>query len=305
MNNNRENILKTLAYFNIFRYPLTKEEICNFHGLTVADEEIQQALFSLVADRSIFMIDEFYSLQNDVSLAARRRDGNLRAVEQMKKANRAARILSKFPYVKGLAISGSLSKNYADEKTDIDFFIITSANRLWIARTFMHLYKKFTFLTGRQHWFCMNYYVDESNLQINEKNIFTAMEIITLIPMYGADVLEDFMQANHWAFDFFPRFTALPKEMPPAGNNFLKRMLEKIFAGRFGNSTDNRLMKITDIRWKKKTRLQKRTEKGTVISMAVGKHYSKPNPRNFQEKVIEKYQSKVNTLFLLQAELQH
>ena len=293
---NQQTILKTLAYFNIFRYPLTKEEIHEFHAQPVDVNDIEDALAVLTSNQSIFKLDNFYSLQNETALAERRRLGNTRAAAQMNKADRAAKILSHFPFVKGLAISGSLSKNYADEKTDIDFFIITTANRLWIARTFMHLYKKLTFLTGKQHWFCMNYYVDEANLEIKEKNIFTAMEIVTLIPMYGETVLAEFAATNSWTKDFFPLFKGKEKDIIKK-KFFLKHWIEKIFSGNFGNGIDDRLMKITDQRWKKKTQMQKRTDKGAIVSMAVDKHYSKPNPKNFQEKVIEKYHNKVSCLF--------
>src|SRR2546430_6574247 len=88
--------------------------------------------------------------------------------------------------------------------TDIDFFIITSANRLWIARTCMHLFKKLTFLTGRQHWYCMNYYIDEEALNIEEHNIFTATELITLLPVCGNGTMQRFFQMNSWVSVYFP-----------------------------------------------------------------------------------------------------
>jgi hypothetical protein len=65
-------------------------------------------------------------------------------------------------------------------------FITTAKNRLWIARTLMHGLKKLTFLFNKQHYFCMNYYVDEvQQLQIREKNIYTAIEVATLMPSTG------------------------------------------------------------------------------------------------------------------------
>jgi predicted nucleotidyltransferase len=51
------------------------------------------------------------------------------AVKHIKKAKAVAKFLSWFPYIRGIAISGSLSKNFADENSDLDFFIITAANR--------------------------------------------------------------------------------------------------------------------------------------------------------------------------------
>ena len=296
MTTTEQNILKTLGYFDLFQYPLTKEEIYLFHAEPVLHSTIDTALETLVNDRSVFLLDEFYAVQNDISLAQRRRKGNLLAVEQMKRAGKVAKLLSKFPFTSGIAVSGSLSKNFANEETDIDFFIVTDANRLWIARTFMHLYKKFTFLTGHQNWFCMNYYVDEAGLEINEKNIFTAMEIVTLLPMQGKGSLNNFMAGNSWVKKYFPVERPVINDTPEMERGLFRRLIEKIFYGNFGNSIDKKLMNITDRRWQKKTQKHQLNSKGISMGMVVGRHFSKPDPKNFQNKVVERYNIKVQQL---------
>ncbi len=218
------------------------------------------------------------------------------AAEQMKTAFRAAKILSRFPYVKGLAISGSLSKNYSTKKTDIDFFIITTANRLWIARTLMHLYKKFTFITGRQDWFCMNYYVDEAGLEIEEKNIYTAIEIATLLPMQGGMSIGQFMIANAWTKKYLPLYHKNDQCLPEIKKGWFSKLIEMAFNNRMGEGLDNLFMKITDMRWKKKVQRNKKNDKGFNIGMKVSKHFSKPNPVFFQDKILEMYADKINKL---------
>src|SRR5262249_18548698 len=161
-------------------------------------------LDQLIGARCIYQHGEFYSLNHDHSLVARRIKGNRHARTMLDTAYKVSALLYRFPFVRGIGISGSLSKNFADEKADIDFFIITSKNRLWIARTLMHLFKKLTYLAGRQHWFCMNYYVDEEAMLIEEKNIFTAIELLTLVPVAGNGTLDSFFHVNAWAMDYFP-----------------------------------------------------------------------------------------------------
>ena len=291
-----QNILKTLGYFDLFQYPLTKEEIYSFHADTVSPWAVNNALEILVNEKIVFRLDEFYSLQNDHTRAQRRCAGNLLAAKQMKTAQKAALLLSKFPFTKGIAVSGSLSKKFADKNSDIDFFIVTAANRLWIARTFMHFYKKLTFLTGRQHWFCMNYYVDETELEIVEKNIFTAMEIITLIPMQGSTSFEKFFCENDWTKIFFPMHSPVSKNIPEIRQRRFVKIIEKIFSGQTGDRFDKWLMHITDRRWQNKTAKQQVNNKGRKIGMAVGRHFSKPDPQNFQAKVVRQYEDKVKHL---------
>jgi predicted nucleotidyltransferase len=288
--------LRTLGYFDLFHYPLNKVEICLFHAERVSIDIIESELELLESDKLIFRFDEFYTLQNDHSLIQRRKKGNQLAIEQMVTARKVAKLLSAFPFVKAVAVSGSLSKNFATEKTDIDFFIITDANRLWIARTCMHLYKKLTFLFGRQHWFCMNYYVDEAGLEIMEKNIFTATEIVTLRPMQGRNGLCDFVGSNEWTRNYFPSQQYTTANVPEIKPGFWRRSFEKIFSGSVGDVVDKLLMNITDRRWQKKARRKKLNAKGGSMGMAVGRHFSKPDPKNFQEKIMEQYRVKVQQL---------
>jgi predicted nucleotidyltransferase len=290
LKNTKHYILSTLIYFDIFHYPLTREEIQKFHGQTIAVAAIDEAIILLLEEQHIFLVDGFYSLHNNKLLAAERRRGNQLALQQMPIAKKAAKILSRFPYVKGLAISGSLSKNCATEKTDIDFFIITKANRLWIARTIMHVFKKLTFITGKQKWFCMNYYVDETGLEIVEKNIFTAMEIVTLLPMQGGECVQIFLQKNEWVKNYFPCCMPATGLVPEMKKGFTAKFVEKICNARFGYWLDTLLMNITDRRWQKKALISALNKKNRAIGMSVSRHFSKPRPENFQQKVVLQYE---------------
>lgn len=267
-----------------------------FNASEVNYSIMEQELETLVGSKTIFRIGEFYSLQNDHSLAERRRNGNQLASEHLKTACRIARFLYRFPYVKAIAVSGSLSKNFATDKTDIDFFIITAANRLWIARTCMHIFKKLTFLTRRQNWYCMNYYVDEEAMEIKEKNIFTAVEIVTLLPMHGKDSLDKFIKANSWTETFFPLKQLTSKTCGEFRKGLLSKCVEKIFSGTAGDFTDRKLMNMTAKRWQGKVQRQEKNSRGGLLGMSIDRHFSKPDPNNFQAKVIKAYQEKVEDI---------
>jgi predicted nucleotidyltransferase len=296
LNNLCQNILKTLAYFDIFNYPLTAEEIIQFLREKNTQSAFDESLKNLLQEKLIFKISRFYSLQNREMLAARRIEGNKRALHQLKIARRIAKFLSGFPFVKSVCVSGSLSKDFADKKSDIDFFIITEADRLWIARSFMHLFKKLSYLAGKQHWFCMNYYIDEKGMEIVEKNIFTAMEIVTLKPMQGGDCFKKFIHANYWTTNYFPeKKIFFPKDVQLKKIS-TRRWIEKIFRSRFGDSVERSLMNLTDKRWKKKTRQNKLNDHGDTVAMMVSKHFSKPDPEIFQTKVIKEYELRIDQL---------
>jgi len=290
-------ILKVLAYFDVFNYPLTKEEIHFFIEEEIDSAFINAGIRQLVTDKYVYSLGEFYSLQDNPLLSERRIKGNRNAEQILNTAYKISRILYQFPYVRGIGISGSLSKNFADKNADIDFFIITASNRLWIARTLLHFLKKVSYIFGRQHWFCMNYFIDEDLLEIEEKNIYTATELITLIPVCGDYCFQQFFLANNWASDYYLNYHFKNERfLKKSEQSFIKRIIEKLFNNQVGNGLDNLLMKLTTRRWQKKEAAQLLNIKGNRMGLRTGKHFSKPNPVFFQQKVLKRYADKLHEL---------
>lgn len=290
-------ILKSLIYFDIFNYPLSESDIKNFLECYVSDDVFTTALQQLVFDKIVFHAGKFYSLQNSLLHVEERIQGNLRAQKLLEKAAKIGAFIYKFPYVRAVAVSGSLSKNYADQKSDIDFFIIAKTDRLWIARTFLHLFKKLTFLTGNQHFYCMNYFVDEKALTIPEKNIYTAVEIATLMPVAGTFTMNKFFEDNDWTEKWLPRYDVKRNLKTAEGSSSFKKLTEWFFDSRIGDKFDNFLFNWTSHRWKRKEQRGLKNVKGKIMNLCTGKHFSKSNPETFQEKILAKYESKVEWLF--------
>jgi len=293
----KKDILATIAYFNMFEYPLKKNEIFLFLGHCDDFSEFERALNFLTNDSVIFKIGEFYGLHNNFALVMKRQKGYEKAIHMLKKAEKSAKLISAFPFIKGVAISGSLSKYFADDQTDVDFFIITAPNRLWIARTFLHLLKKLTYLLNMQDLFCMNYFIDESEPVILEKNIYTATEVATILPIRGVDAFETFFNANSWIKNFLPNRSIYLPEIKETKKTWLRYLTEKLLDNRFGDFLDNYLMKLTAKSWNSKTLSNKRNNKGILLSMHIGKHYSKPNPEIFQKRLLQRYENSLTDIF--------
>ena len=312
----RPSILKVLAYFDLFNYPVTIDEILFFLDKEVPLIDLEAELKTLTNEGLVFPSEPsipfgpstlsgqpqgsaplFYSLQNNPELTVRRLRGNRHADDLLKIAARISRQLYRFPYVRGVGISGSLSKHFADEQADIDYFIITRRNRLWIARTLMHLFKKLNYLRNRENWYCMNYYVDEEALEIKEKNIFTATEMITLLPASGNGGLVKFFDANNWTSNYFPHYKNRTKTAEgPVPSSFIKKTVEKLLDNPLGDRLDDFLQRWTSRRWQKKEQRGDRNKKGNRMSLQNEKHFSRPNPENFQQHVLDRYASRISEL---------
>lgn len=296
LNNGITVILRTLVYYDIFNYPLTEKDIMANCGLLQADHEpCRGALDYLVEKGIIYKLGDYYSLQNNYMSVERRIKGNKLAKRWMKKARRFSRFISWFPYVRGISLSGSLSKGFIGEDPDIDYFIITKPNRLWLARTFLIAFKKI-FLFNSYKYFCLNYFIDTDNLEIEEKNLFTATEIATMIPVLGGDIKKKFFEHNHWIRDYFPNYQINELEdVSYVSNNWFKRFIEFSFNGKIGERLDDHFMKLTIRHWSKKFKNNFADDEFDLLFKSK-KNISKHHPQNFQKVVLNAYENKLKEL---------
>lgn len=281
----------------MFLHPLTEDEIRLFLDQPIERKSLKALLAEMLMDGQIFYDNGLYSLRNEPVLMERRRKGNALAEKLLLTAYRNACFLQKFPFVRGVGISGSLSKKYADKGTDIDFFIVTVGNRLWIARTFLHLFKKLTYLVGKQHGFCMNYFIDEQALQIAERNVFTATEVVTLIPVCGDKAMADFFSENDWVQNYLPAQSPEKECVHPfLKDPWYKTLIEQLLQNKLGDWLDNRFMKITAVRWKRKEYRQQKNMKGDPVGLRISKHCARPNPEHLQKKLLGMLSAKLQKM---------
>lgn len=283
-------ILRALIYFDLFNYPLTAAEIIQYANVRLQHlSQAERALDFLTESLMIYRFGEFYSLKNDTSLIQRRIKGNQCASEIMPKALKRSKFIQKFPFVRSVNISGSLSKNYFDTTTDFDFFIITSPGRIWITRILLTFYKKI-FLLNNRKYFCINYYISSDALEIPDQNLFSATEIITLKNQTGERYYQKFIEANAWVLTHFPNFVPDYSHMELAGKQRFKNRIEKILSGKFGDKLDDLAYAIT-LRFLKKRYSHLRPEE-FKINMRTKKDASKHHPQGFQFKVLKAFDEK-------------
>jgi len=295
----KRDILAALCYFDIFDYPITQLEISHFIRNSYRLDEIAAGLHSLTVEQWIYKFGDLYTLQNDYDVITRRKKGNVKARQMLVTAKKVASILSSFPFVKGVAVSGSLSKNFADEDSDIDFFIITEKNKLWLARTILMAFRRLTILFRKQHWLCLNYFIDETLLEIEEKNIYTAIELATLLPFRGITTFHKFFRENQWTQMYLPNHILRVSYVEESKNPVLKQFFEFLFRNRLGNLLDSIFMRWTSFRFNKRIKNGIETSKGYLMDLKISKHYAKHNPDQLQKKITETYERKIANLFHL------
>ncbi len=287
-----ESILKSIAYFDIFHHPLHIDDLKRLGDYQ--DSDIFDELNSLVKKGIIYEYDSNYSLQNNVKqLVDERAKKITEAQKYFKKLPFYARIIKSFPYVEGIGVSGSLSKNVMHENGDIDYFIITSPNRLWICRTMLIAFKKIVLFNSRKY-FCVNYFVDTNNLEIRDKNMFTAIETSYLLPVYNHELIKQFKDQNGWSTSFINRFQHPLKTQDFRTKKKMSKIFEWLLNGKMGDQLDLYLMKFTYRKWQKK--FPNFDLSKFELTMRTNRGVSKHHPRDFQNKVLKAYLEKLEKL---------
>ncbi len=285
-------VLKTLLYFDVFYYPLTLQEIKdNCRQIYNSPQDLEAVLEELVSKKIIKKQNDFYFINEDNSIVERRQNGNLMADKFYKAAFLFSRLISWFPFVKGVCISGSLSKGYMEKDSDIDYFIITSPSRLWLCRTLLVLFKK-VFLLNSKKYFCVNYFIDTEHLAIPDKNLFAATELAFIHPTYNHELYMQFMKTNSWFKEFYPNKKEQENTKTlPQHKFFLKHFLEILFNGKAGEMLDNWCFRLTLKYWKKKFKNFDAAQ--FDLHLRSKKEVSKHHPNGFQIKVLAAYQIKI------------
>jgi len=295
INSLRRGIIRTLAYYDIFSYPLTASEVFqNLRENHSTVDKVTKELDDLCLEELIYRNGDYYLLTNDNNYINRRNEGKKIAEKRLKTARRVSSFISRFPFIRGILLSGSISKGFMENNSDIDYFVVTYPNRVWFSRLMLMIFKKI-FLLNSKKIFCINYFVDLENLEIEEKNIFTATELVTLLPMYGKDVYEELYSRNMWMKEFYPNFPRREtKEILNRNTGLFKSLLEKLFGNKIGDKIDDFAMALFDKFNKSKYKDYDQDE--FKIAFKSSKKESKHHPKFFQKKVLQEFDRRIKSL---------
>lgn len=283
-------VLLPLVYFDIFDHPLKAEEIVRFCPTKISILELEMKLKDGVDKNLIYKFSEYYTLKNNENIISDRIKAENRAEKSVPIARNKSKLIAKFPFVRSVCISGSLSKHIMQEDSDIDFFIITSPQKVWIARTLLIIYKKI-FLFNSHKYFCLNYFIDSDHLEIKEKNLYTAVETATLRLFIGQKMFSEFTSQNQWIYRHFPNLeipSASPAEVP---QSMIKNAIERVLNNSFGDSLNRLFMKLTLSYWKYKFKSYSKDHFGRSFKSA--DYISTHHPSNFEQKILAVYTDKI------------
>ncbi len=225
--------LFSLLYHDIFDYPLTSEELNKWLAGSIISKK----------DIDIDFSDGYYFLKGRKKLVKKRLKRARYSKKKFSIAQKKALLIAKIPTVKFVGITGSLAMDNCKIDSDIDFILITKSHTLWITRLFVYLLLLITRTKVRHpkdsienNKLCLNIWMDELNLKINKKNIYTAHELAQIKPLVDKDnVFSELIYANSWILKYWPNAVNLSKtfsgksELNKKNTCFLIKFLNKLF----------------------------------------------------------------------------
>lgn len=204
-------IRSTLCFFDLFDYPLTFEEL-KFYLLSVqqfSDEEIVSALEN---DPSVVSKDGFYCLKGSEGHVNSRKVRSVIAANYFKKLRRFLPFIRLIPFVKMVAVCNTLAIGCPTAKSDIDLFVVSKKNRIFLVRTLTTVL--FHLLGVRRHdekiagRFCLSFFVSDEKLDLahllkDKSDVYFMYWFRTLQPLYGKETFQKFIRENDWASEYF------------------------------------------------------------------------------------------------------
>lgn len=231
---NNETIYNTIAFFDFFDYPLTAFEVWKYLPEKVGLSAVGEVLKSGI--RGVVFRQGFYCLEGRQSIVDTRQSRYISSCRKFKKARRMARLFSFVPWVRLVALGNSIGANNLKEDGDIDFYILTQSNRIWISRFFCTGLAKLLHLRPRpdklRDKMCLSFYADERAMDMRplmlaepegeDQDIYFVYWLAGLYPIYDqGGYYEKLIQANQWIFRALPNWQFIvPARMRTSGNAF-------------------------------------------------------------------------------------
>jgi hypothetical protein len=228
-------VFHTLAYADVFDYPLTADEVYRYlPSASASFKEVAQIL----SDETLFSkVEDYYTLRGrEENVETRRRRAQV-AMRLWRKATRYGQIIASLPFVRMVAVTGSLAMNNADEGKDIDFMIVTEPGHLWTCRALTLLVTRIAKLEGVH--LCPNYLVTTNALALEERSLYVAHELGQMVTLSGMEIYAEMRRLNSWMADYLPKALMAP-EMPFGMDRVqrysrIQRVLESFFRLPFVN----------------------------------------------------------------------
>lgn len=306
----RKSILKTIAFFDLFDFPLTADEILEYlyqYRKPVHIKEVRGLLGMLHEAGELEQIKDYYVIKGRGKIIDTRKARKFIAEKFWTRTTLYGQYMRAVPFVRMIAVCNNLAYDNPSEQSDIDLFIVVKPGRMWFARLLITLILQYygvrrhgSKVTGR---FCLSFFVTEEALDVSqfslkEEDPYLAYWTKFLSPIMGRSVYADYVKVNErFLKKYGLKFSEDQlKHMYLYKPKWSKKFGEWLFGGFLGNAAE----------WLLKQTLKRKTLKsakslGPESSVIVSDQILKFHNHDRRQEYRRKWQERVS---LLENELQ-
>jgi len=241
--------VETIAFFDLFSYPLTAFEIWKYINIKSELGEVLEVLekpASVPLGGTTAGKDGFYFLAGRAEIM---RERMARYNYTDKKFNRAillSRIFKFIPWIKMVAVGNIIGAHNLKKESDIDLFIITEKNRIWLTRFFCVLITKTLGLRPKpeeaRDKICLSFFISEEAMNLEKlmlaggRDTYFIYWLAGLVPIYDKDdIYNKFIKANVWLKNYLPNWMAgevnYRRDAGKSFSRFYRDVVDMFFGG--------------------------------------------------------------------------
>ncbi|MBP9694860.1 MAG: hypothetical protein KBD73_00390 [Candidatus Magasanikbacteria bacterium] len=305
-------IISTIAYFDVFGYPLTAIEILAYlwSNETKSLELINNELARLLAAKKIETKSGFFFLPNRENIVLTRQNSVQHVAQKLNRAKRAAKLIRYVPFVEAMFVCNTVAAGSAQKSSDIDVFIIITPDRLWLSRLLitglLHIFSLRRHGKKIDNRICLSFYIasDHLNLKsiaLENDDIYLHYWIRQLLPIYDPKNFWQKMQsANGWIDKKTPRPSSAFKLIDRyrtedcKRSRMIKKILEKFWQGGYGDLIESQAKGIQETHMKKR-HASEISKQHVIVNDHMMKFHENDRREYFRDEWRKRYSNVIST----------
>lgn len=255
------------------------------------EKEMSGCLSELKKNHLIFEDGDYYALENRAGFAEENIKKATQSAAKIRKNKWPLIFLRTVPFIRAIAITGSVAMDNATEKSDLDLLIVVKEGRIWTVRIFALLIIE---IFGRRmesakEKICLNFFTARET-EVPIQNIAMANMLLSATPLFGGNDYAEFLNKNRWVKKFLYADAEIYATSEQA--LFVARLIEYCLNGLLGDQLENFSKNWQSKRLKQKITDSEHLNYFILTDDILMLHH--PNPKN--TKVMEKYNQIINIL---------
>ena len=204
-------------------FPFTLDEVASYFlpGLKITGQQLRSLLARADFVDIPFRIEHGYLLTRGTQSESLRLGRRRVSAAKLRSAAHFSQALRRMvPFIRTIAVTGSVAYGSAEKWDDIDLFVVTERNRLWLS-VFMaiisvRIWKLLRLRPPHLLSFCLSYVHDERGFAEeslrNQANPLFARELLMAEPVVGRDEYRELLEKNDWVGKIYSNSYGLKME---------------------------------------------------------------------------------------------